>query len=344
MAGWVLGCHRSGTSLVAGILREASSINHRLTIGEDIPYTLDNPGGHCESLALMGVNEQLLMLAGCSWHRPFLARPDWESPQSLQKLQIFRENLALHISNDHWIDKDPRLCLTRDALAHVMLRDQPALAVLRHPLSVAESLFQRDGFTLRKSLALWIIYNYHLYNGTSRQPLATILFRDLFSSDTSILDAVSRRLRIFLLQAIDGDTISAGEMRSVLCKHVQHRHHRNKSEDVSTAEQDILSLVNHLWESILLDVNENEGKELPILFRSAVSDFCPYISNDIMPPLYGLQIQNMQMSIDELRGQLANAHRTMRVSIREVETIHATTSWKVTAPIRALSSLLKRIL
>lgn len=84
MAGWVLGCHRSGTSLLCSILRNLSSSHREQPLGPDLPANPENPAGFHESVSLVEVNERLLNWAGSAWDRPFVARPAWEAPGESQ--------------------------------------------------------------------------------------------------------------------------------------------------------------------------------------------------------------------------------------------------------------------
>ena len=157
---FVTGCHRSGTSLLASLVR--GLIDRDVLASEELPPALDNPRGFQESKPLNQLNNRLLTLASCRWDRPPLMRPDWSSPPFFTELFEARDDFAEMALTRDWVEKNPRLCITAGAMEHLLLRRVPLLAVLRNPHAVAVSLFRRNGITLEQGLMLWYIYNHHL--------------------------------------------------------------------------------------------------------------------------------------------------------------------------------------
>ena len=71
----VLGMHRSGTSALTRVLN---------LLGCDLPATLMdsaafNEAGHWESMAIMGLNDEILQSAGSHWHDWLSFNPGWYS-------------------------------------------------------------------------------------------------------------------------------------------------------------------------------------------------------------------------------------------------------------------------
>ena len=154
----VLGMHRSGTS---AFTRTAS------LLGADLPTNLmppapgENEKGFWESLDIYGLNDDILESAGSSWDdwRPFNA--EW-----------FRVNISSHFSNraseiiqrdfsssSLFVLKDPRICLILpfwQQVFRVLQVEIRCLIPFRHPLEVAASLSQRNGFGPLKSQLLWL--------------------------------------------------------------------------------------------------------------------------------------------------------------------------------------------
>ncbi|WP_413441522.1 hypothetical protein [Synechococcus sp. MIT S1220] len=173
---FVTGCHRSGTSLLASLVR--GLLDRDAPAGEELPPALDNPRGFQESKPLNQLNNRLLELAGCRWDRPPLLPPDWSSAPFFQELFDARDRFASLALKRDWVEKNPRLCITAGAMEHLLLRRVPMLAVLREPQAVAVSLFRRNGMPLEQGLMLWFLYNHHL--AASLQPDDLVLsFRDL---------------------------------------------------------------------------------------------------------------------------------------------------------------------
>lgn len=145
----VLGMHRSGTSALAGSLRESG-----VHLGEVLDHRIrGNPKGLQEPPALLYMHEDLLEKNGGSWHRP----PDQVEWRPLHKAvrNLFiesREGLK------QWGFKDPRTLLVLDGWLEA-LKKPWLVGVFRNPMSVANSLNKRNGFEIEKGLEIWKKYN-----------------------------------------------------------------------------------------------------------------------------------------------------------------------------------------
>lgn len=158
---FVTGCHRSGTSLVAGWI---NAVIPGSTLSESsIPSAPDNPVGFYESKLLVRTNEKLLSLNGCIWSDPPLFPFNWSQPGlSWDWLLSQRKNFAFMSRQHLWVDKDPRLCLTYAAYQHLLLRRIPLVLLIRNPVEVCRSLYFRDGIDPRQGIVIWFLYNLHI--------------------------------------------------------------------------------------------------------------------------------------------------------------------------------------
>jgi hypothetical protein len=148
----ILGMHRSGTSALAGSLRQA---------GVDLGKVLDdgfarNPKGLQEPPALLYMHEDLLRANGGSWHEP-PAAIEWK-PMHLAVRDLFIESRQ---GRPLWGFKDPRTLLVLDGWRAV-LPDLEFTGIFRHPALVASSSHSRNGFPVAKCCAIWTRYNRHL--------------------------------------------------------------------------------------------------------------------------------------------------------------------------------------
>ena len=154
---FVIGCHRSGTSLLASI------ISHCL--GEkrtgDLDAVVDNPRGFFESSRLREFNDNILKKCGFSWDRPPLQPLAWSFGDRIQHLIPARVLFADYATQNNWVDKDPRLSISYGAFLHILLKPTPLAFSLRHPWAVARSLQVRDGMDQERGLMLWLLYNRH---------------------------------------------------------------------------------------------------------------------------------------------------------------------------------------
>jgi hypothetical protein len=153
----ILGMHRSGTSAVSGVVCALGAAAPNLLL----PADHDNPRGYWEPWALVNAHDEMLIAAGSSWDdwRPLNA--DWyRSPQA----SIFHDQLRNILQTEYqdkplFAVKDPRICRFLPFFLSVLeeISVAPAaLFVFRHPLEVAFSLRRRNGFSVAKSIALWL--------------------------------------------------------------------------------------------------------------------------------------------------------------------------------------------
>ena len=57
---------------------------------------------------------------------------------------------------------------------------------------------------------------------------------------------------------------------------------------------------------------------------------------------YNLKINELQQELDQYKSNLANSERDLKNYVNELETLLNSTSWKVTQPLRKISSLIKK--
>lgn len=157
---FVTGCHRSGTSLVATLLR--ALLDQDQDRSGELPPAPDNPRGFQESQSLNKLNNQLLSLAGCRWDYPPVVLPDWSSQPYFKLLFDARSDFSDLSLHGRWVEKNPRLCITASAMEHLLLKRVPFVVIVRSPEVVATSLFRRNGLSLQHGLLIWFLYNFHL--------------------------------------------------------------------------------------------------------------------------------------------------------------------------------------
>ena len=218
----VAGMHRSGTSMVTKFLHECG-----LYLGPDddlMPPAEENPEGFWENLTFVDVNEEILNQLGGGWDCPPPAPADWTGGR-LAPLVARAETILEHFAGrEPWGWKDPRSSLTLP-FWKAMLPGLRVVAVVRHPLEVALSLRQRNGFSYALGLTLWQITYGRIIEATTGDD------RILTHYDASFGDPAPevRRLLDFLGMQVPDDTIAAlGSARGL-------RHHRLTTQDLFDA-------------------------------------------------------------------------------------------------------------
>ena len=160
----VLGMHRSGTSMLSGLM----SIGQGYKVGGPlIGGHYDNPKGFFELLPIVLQNDRFLGKQGITWDYNVI-RYDYKKALDQKKSNHipFKEGeKGLNVLNDPnnwpWLQKDPRMCITLKTWLELLDYEPAALFTYRHPLEVAFSLEKRSNESVEfyMGLRLWIIYN-----------------------------------------------------------------------------------------------------------------------------------------------------------------------------------------
>jgi len=149
---FILGMHRSGTSALAGSLRERG-----LKFGDVDVSNSYNPKGNVESSVVNFINETILKFNGGRWDNP---------PMDLHSNALHNELIKLVLNSfddDHIFGvKDPRLIFTINHWIKHLVNYQ-LIGIFRNPHEVSLSLKTRNKFSVKKGLELWMRYNNQLY-------------------------------------------------------------------------------------------------------------------------------------------------------------------------------------
>lgn len=151
----VIGMHRSGTSLVAGLLHNAG-----IDMGEGFfrEPALDNPKGFYEDTRFRDINDSILKFNQYDVKSWGMNIPSCNADKSLYG-QI-RGVLEDAKRRQTWGVKDPRFCLTWHLWYKGFPQDTTVVYVYRNPIAVANSLITRGNVeTLSHGVTLWTIYN-----------------------------------------------------------------------------------------------------------------------------------------------------------------------------------------
>ena len=156
----VLGMHRSGTSAVVKAL---SCLG--VSLGDDfMPPGKDNPKGFFEDKAINQLNIEMLEVIGQNWFSLSLVTDaDVEKLVALGYLEKAADLLTKKMAAVTAFGfKDPRVSKLFTFWKLVFARidcDIRYVFCLRHPLSVANSLYQRNKTPIQKGYLLWLSYN-----------------------------------------------------------------------------------------------------------------------------------------------------------------------------------------
>lgn len=161
---FVLGMHRSGTSLATELLTASGLFSG--DCGDFHAANDQDPNGYWEHKDFFNINEFLLKECGGSWDRP----DQYGAKELDQVAKIEAETLALEAiaklnSCPCWVVKDPRFSLTLPFWRE-LIPDLCVLVMHRNPAEVAQSLRNRNGFPLEYGIAIWDYYARAIHENT----------------------------------------------------------------------------------------------------------------------------------------------------------------------------------
>ena len=189
----VLGMHRSGTSMLSGLL--VNGFGYEVG-GPLIGAHFDNQKGFFERIDAVLQNDEFLKSQQIWWASGVR---NYDSDKALADLKAkkikFEEGAkAVAFLNDPqkvpWLQKDPRMCITLKTWLPLMNAEPAVVFTYRHPLEVALSLQHREKFHLELGLRLWIIYNMRGVQNSQG------LCRVLSSNDAILADPLGEVKRI----------------------------------------------------------------------------------------------------------------------------------------------------
>lgn len=190
----VLGMHRSGTSMLSGLLVQGFGYE---TGGPLIGAAFDNEKGFYERIDVVLQNDEFFQAQRIGWSYNVY---NYDSERALfdktRGTIKFREGeRALQFLNGRhdipYLQKDPRMCIALPTWLKLLNHSPAVVFTYRHPLEVAMSLKKREeNFTLEHGLRLWIVYNMRAIQNSAG------LCRVLSSNDAVNKDAFTEVQRI----------------------------------------------------------------------------------------------------------------------------------------------------
>ena len=161
----VLGMHRSGTSVVAGILHFNKIIMGTYDTFWPRPLP-QNPKGFYENYDFRKINDTILTHSGYKVKDYKTIIP---IPKVLKRAKMIKTIQKYESIYEHWGWKDPRTCLTISNWIVILkelelIKKLKIIFVSRSALSVARSLEKRNALPLKDGVRLWEIYTERAIN------------------------------------------------------------------------------------------------------------------------------------------------------------------------------------
>lgn len=153
----MLGVHRSGTSMVSGILTRAGFQSPHTPL----PPSDWNPEGYGESAVFTHLHDRLLQAAGTRWDAYTRVDPEWFATDAAGAFEAECRDLLQQEFDlaQPFVMKDPRMCRLLPFWLRVLSRQglgASVVLVVRHPSEVASSLVARDALPRDVALLIWL--------------------------------------------------------------------------------------------------------------------------------------------------------------------------------------------
>jgi glycosyltransferase involved in cell wall biosynthesis len=202
----VLGMHRSGTSMLSGILG---------LLGGGMPSKPikpgpDNPTGFWEPESVVDAHEELLkelnLLGHIPINEPIGGRDVVDWLRAAGTLDAWIDRLNGYIESDFAdqpmiVIKDPRMCRLMPLWSLVFERAEiEPIAVLpfRHPAEVAGSLHKRNGLDFGRSMWMWMDHVLRAEFDTRSMPRAVVRYADLLTDWRTQIEEIDSSLNLGL--------------------------------------------------------------------------------------------------------------------------------------------------
>jgi hypothetical protein len=179
--------HRSGTSMVAGVLKHLGV--HFGGEPDMLPANSANELGYFEHQRILALNDELARANNVSWRTlPALALSSHIAGQDEYSAGI-RELASELDRHAPWGVKDPRLCFllpfwrAHAGNAHVVL-------CIRKPEAVARSLSRRNGLSHAYGAALWELYTLAALRSSEKLPRTIVTYEDCLVDPGSVVSTL----------------------------------------------------------------------------------------------------------------------------------------------------------
>jgi len=320
----VIGPSRSGSSALTGVLSHlgAGLPAHLLGAGRG------NERGHFEPQRLLDLNDEILAAHGLTYWDPLTIPPAWFDSAAAQS---FTTRIATIIADEYAdaplpILKDPRLCRLAPLYLHALRqlgRIPFALIPLRHPGEAAASLAGRDNTPPETAELLQIRELLGAEAHTQGLPRTWVRYDSLLTDWRTTITHIATDLR--LTWPIPPET-AAPAIDAFLTPDLRH-----------APQAPIGPLALRLWNATITEATI--ATEFPAI-RSILAEL-----DRLSTPWLTTTRTRLATAESTLATRTADVTRlTADVAAREesLAIMRASSSWRITAPLRAIGSLLKK--
>lgn len=177
----ILGMHRSGTSMLAHLIREMGVyFGEWDDLYEPSAYNLD---GHFELKQIVDTHDEILRYYHRSWFDVASFRINMNDPFIEKEKEILKNCILTNLRDQEYFGiKDPRMCLMLPLWNEIFLEldcQVKYIIICRNPIEVAKSLKRRDGLPYQYGEKLWYFYNNKLFSDMDEKEIFLVTYDDL---------------------------------------------------------------------------------------------------------------------------------------------------------------------
>lgn len=176
----ILGMHRSGTSLLTGLLHYSG-----ISAGKSFLEPLEeNPKGFFEVSKIYELNEEILRAAGTQWN--VLKNLDFQNIEVARFKEEIKKTIVKEFEGEEiFALKDPRICLLLpiyvEVFSELHVKVLP-IVVRRNYVEIARSLKIRNNYSLLNGYSLSKFYYQMLKKNLSSSQTLEITYEELLSN------------------------------------------------------------------------------------------------------------------------------------------------------------------
>lgn len=340
----VLGMHRSGTSAVTRALNIFD-----IALGDNLLPAVenDNTTGYWEDRDINAINIRCLDRLGMDWDDLHSISPNAFNTHEFDELASYAESLLrekLAANNQAFGLKDPRICRLLGFWKPIFERIAVApryVICIRNPLSVADSLQRRGTTEPEKAHLLWLRHVRASIHETLGATRVVIDYDRLIDQPETEVRRLGERLG--LSSRLDSDRLRE-YCDSFL--DAKLRHNQRYLPDVIEQESVILSEVIDLYRFALdfaTDTKDIDAPESQARWAIIYNRFASFSRS------LNFIIGELRLQRDEARAQLVQLRQETSLvladrdlAIEQRNQLLNSNSWRLTAPLRIMSTLLTR--